>query len=202
VQALLVVATLVLAGASAAQAAPIFSISNATGQTLGNPPFTLGFEFTASSAFTATDLGLFDADGNGLAESHLVGLWNAGGTLLATTVVPGGVAGTLVNGFRYVAIAPVLLTPGTYRVGALYLSGVEPLIFPGAATGFATIAGITFAASRFVDGGVLADPTVSASNEPSYFGPNVNVVAAVPEPFTLMLVGSGLATAIVRRRRV
>lgn len=144
---------------------------------------------------------MFDSSFDGLAEAHAIGLWDSGGTLLASAVVPAGTGGTLVSGFRYVPIAPVLLGPGNYRVGAVFTSGADPNIFPGGATGFATISGINFVTSRFVDGAVLTFPTASGGDDPSYFGPNVNLTE-VPEPLTLMLVGSGLATALVRRRRV
>ena len=129
VSSALVGASLVFAGTNVAQAAPLLSITNTVGQTLGNPPFTLGFEFTATSTFWATDLGFFDSSADGLAEAHAIGLWDNSGTLLASTVLPSGMAGTLVSGFRYVPIAPVLLTPGSYRVGALFSSGADPVVF-------------------------------------------------------------------------
>ena len=201
VSSALVGASLVFAGTNVAQAAPLLSITNTVGQTLGNPPFTLGFEFTATSTFWATDLGFFDSSADGLAEAHAIGLWDNSGTLLASTVLPSGMAGTLVSGFRYVPIAPVLLTPGSYRVGALFSSGADPVVFNGFATGFATLSDITFVANRWQAGAVLSFPAGSYGDEPSFFGPNVNLTE-VPEPLTLMLVGSGLATTLVRRRRV
>jgi hypothetical protein len=196
------VALVLFAGANAAQASPIFTITNLTGDSLGNPPFTLGFEFTvdAGQQFMATDLGLFDSSQDGLFEAHAIGLWDAGGTLLASTTIPAGLAAGLTNQFRYVAIAPVLLNAGNYRVGAVFTSGSDPNIFPGGATGFAMAAGMTFVGSRFIAGAALTDPTATAGADPSYFGPNINATA-VPEPFTVLLVGAGLASGLARRRR-
>ena len=66
-------------------------------------------------------LGVYDHLGNGLIDRHEVGLWNAGGTLLASTTVKAGVASVLDGGFRYEDIAPVALASGqTYYVAALF----------------------------------------------------------------------------------
>jgi hypothetical protein len=195
-------AFLVVAASNTAGAAPLFSITNTTGLPVINPPFTLGFEFTATSTFLATELGFFDSGLDGLVESHQVGLWTNGGTLLAAATVPSGVAAPLLNGFRYVPIAPVLITPGNYRAGALILSPNDAIVFTGNATGFATIPGIAFVTSRFDAAPTLVFPFFTVTDEPGYFGPNVNLngVAVIPEPLTLALVASGLAGAFVRRR--
>ena len=58
---------------------------------------------------------------------------------------------------------------------------------------------ITFNGNRFVAGATLADPTFGTI-DPAYFGPNINATA-VPEPATLLLLGTG-AVALLRRRAV
>ncbi len=114
-------AVLVLAiTALPAQAAPLYSITNATGLNLGNPPFTLGSSFTVNTAMQLTALGFFDDGSNGLAESHQLGLWNSSGTLLATATVNAGVVDPLNGQFRYASIVPVTLLAGqSYTIGAV-----------------------------------------------------------------------------------
>jgi hypothetical protein len=137
---------IVLAGAAMTarpvDAGPILAISN-VGDSSFTVNTTLGYSFTALDDLLATDLGLFDLDqgtnavGNGLTETHTVGLWKADGTLLSSAVVPAGTAGTLVGGFRYTPIAPVLLESGaTFVVGVHYLGAIigDAYTYPSAAT--------------------------------------------------------------------
>ena len=42
-----------------------------------------------------TQLGVFDDGGDGLVNSHAVGLWTADGALLASTIVPAGTVASL-----------------------------------------------------------------------------------------------------------
>ena len=190
-------------------AGPILAISNVTdsGFTVNN---TLGYSFTALDDLIATDLGIFDLDlgtnvvGDGLTEPHTVGLWKADGTLLASAVVPAGTAGTLVGGFRYTAITPVLLeSGGTFVVGAHYLSTVisDAYTIPAVAT-FTWDSLIAPGTGTRFEGG-FAFP----NNSPQDIlgGPNLIVSAApdptpVPEPGTLVLLSAGLVSAAARRR--
>lgn len=177
---------------AAASAGPAFLISNTAGDLLLNPPFTLGFQFSTNSAITVTSLGVFDSDQDGLNEQHPIGLWDDAGTLLASAIVPDGSSGMLVNQFRYVSIAPILLNSGgVYRIGALD-NGVDPLIGPGAATDFVTDMAISFLGNSFIMGGTLTDPPLGGTN-PAFFGPNFLFrTAAVPAPGVLGLLGTGL----------
>jgi hypothetical protein len=57
-------------------------------------------------------LGVFDADRNGLAESHQVGIWvEASRALIVSTNVPSGVGAPLDGDFRFVDIVPRVLPP-------------------------------------------------------------------------------------------
>src|SRR5450755_2722444 len=105
-------------------AAPIPAVTFAelTGQSLGNGPFTLGWEFTVSQSITVTALGAFDDSQDGLAESHDVGIWDSVGNLLGSTTVAAGTVDPLVNQFRYSSVS-FTLAPGTYEIGALWLDG-------------------------------------------------------------------------------
>ena len=63
-----------------------------------------------------TQLGVFDYGGDGLVNSHAVGIWAANGTLLASTTIPAGTIAPLVDGYRYMPITPVLIPPGAFPI--------------------------------------------------------------------------------------
>ncbi len=185
-----------------AAAAPAVSLSNLSGLTLANGPYTLGWAFTVNSDISVKALGVFDSDQDGLAERHQVGLWNSGGTLLASTIVGAGTADPLTNQFRYSTIAALALNAGeTYTIGALWNNNLDGLIFPGDAAGFSTAAELSFIDNRYQSGVTLANPTSSASAQPSYYGPNFlfDATGNVPEPASLLLVGLAIAAMGVAR---
>jgi hypothetical protein len=178
------------------------NFSNTTGDSLGNPSFTLGFSFRANTDIVVTGLALFDSSQDGLVESHEVGLWNSTGTLLTSTTVQAGVGSALEDKFRVETIVPVQLVGGAdYFIGALFTSGSDPNIFPGGAVGFVTPPEVSFLAAQFAFGGALAFPGTSPSADPAYFGPNFTFTV-IPEPSTVMLLGSVLiaAGALTRRK--
>jgi hypothetical protein len=180
-------------------------LDNTTGSSgLGNPPFTLGSEFSTSMPITVTGLGVFDDSLNGLVDSYQVAIFDSLGNIVVMGTVASGTADPLINQFRYTPTS-VLLTPGDYRIGALFLTGDDPLIFPGVATNFATASGITFEAAAFFPGGSLSDPIFNNGTDPAYFGPNFTfeTTAPVPEPTTLALLGTGLlGLAMMYRRKL
>ena len=61
-------------------------------------------------SFTVKYLGFFDYQGDGLTETHDVGIYDPAGNLLASaTVLPGD---PLIGHFRWVAVSPIVLDPG------------------------------------------------------------------------------------------
>jgi hypothetical protein len=200
------VAVALLSFGALAEAVPVpaVSIDNLIGQTLGNPPFTLGWTFTVDDDIVVTQLGLFDSLQNGLVESHEIGIWDEVGALVATATIGSGVSGQLIDNFRYVGIVPVTLGAGAYTIGAFFGTGDEPLVFAGSAMGFATSPHVDFVSAAYLNQAGLTLPDSLITGE-GYFGPNftrddINV-AAVPEPGTLALIASGIAGLGWRRRR-
>src|SRR4051794_27838322 len=95
-----------------ALATTALTITNPTGDGSNGTNYTLGWLFNLSSQINVSALGVYDSGADGLTQDHAVGLWDAGGNLLASTTVPAS-GGSLDNYFRFVPIAPLTLNPGT-----------------------------------------------------------------------------------------
>jgi hypothetical protein len=81
-----------------------------------------------TNTIAITQLGVFDEGGDGLVNSHQIGLWRNNGTLLASATVPAGTEAQLVGGYRYVPITPVVIPftgqfPGFFVIAAHYSAG-------------------------------------------------------------------------------
>ena len=119
-----------------------------SGQTFfgGAGSITVGWGFSLSSAVDVTQLGVWDENGNGLAQSHMVTIWDSTGTAVAQVTIPSG-TGAETNGFRYVSIGSVSLTAGNYTIGALYGAfGSDTASI--SALAISTAPGVTYAGSR------------------------------------------------------
>ena len=168
-------------------------------------PFdNVGWQFTVSSPILVNGLGVFDVGANGLSESHITGLWDNGGTLLATTSVSSAstpvASASAAGDWLFNSIAPVLLAPGTYVVGAYYATGAD---FVMANATITTAPQITFAASRASSNGVPAEPGVYGLVEPGVFGPGIEIqsVSSVPDHgSTLALLCMSVAGLLAWRR--
>lgn len=166
---------------------------------------TVGWGFTLANDVFVTHLGYWDATTtDNLAHSHQIGIWDAGGTLVAneTVAVDDPIIGPnpATGGFRYRALAsPVFLAAGTYNVGAeIMLDGVIDNYLSSATT-VTMLSGVTFlGARRNVTTGGFSNPTEAPSSANGRFGPNF-IVTPVPEPATMAVLGLG-ALALMRRR--
>ena len=99
---------------------------------------TLAWVFSTTRELEVKALGFIDIGGRGLCETHKLGLWNAEGELLASTVLPPSIPGSysdgdpvpvvdpafeeqfpLVGNYRYADIDPIRIAPGqVYIIGA------------------------------------------------------------------------------------
>ena len=135
---------------------------------------TRGWAFSLSGGVILTNLGLWDFGNDGLLNSYLVTVWDSTGTQVAQATVPIGTAGTLDQGFRYVALNnPVFLPAGNYTIGAFYFGPPETRdFFVRGADTITTAPGVTYGGSRSINGNAFptGDPFNPTPN--SYFGPN------------------------------
>jgi hypothetical protein len=164
-----------------------------------------------------TQLGVFDDGGDGLANSHRIGLWTVSGLLLASAIIPAGTSAPLVEGYRYVSITPIIIPIGNpfnpnmgYIIAAQYSAGdVDDFLTP-VSGGLATaMAGWSGGLGSFGWYGIGSDlplpnlrtlPPMEGSVGPAFLEPNFQF-QAVPEPSMWLVVAPcGLAMWWSRRR--
>jgi hypothetical protein len=162
---------------------------------------SFGYAFTLSSPVTVTNLGLFDDGDDGLIESHAVTIWTSTGTQLVQTTIPAGTGGTLIDGFRYVSIAPFTLAAGPYTIAGFYTSGVGNFgdLFASGQS-ITSAPGVSYVGSRSEEGFVF--PTGDTGDFPNaYFGPNFQFT--VPDSgSTVSLLGFVLLGLASLRRKL
>lgn len=194
-------------GALSASPAPATPAINLTvpGVEYGGGLYTLGFEFSVSSATSITQLGVYDNLSNGLTAPASIGLWDTSGNLLTSANIGVG-EGTLDGLFRYTTITPFALTAGTNYVIGAYTTDLASSLGTGQG-GVGTVDPlVTIYWDRFSNfNSSFSFPSETNSNSGgAWLGANFQfAVAAVPEPGTwaMMLVGFGIIGYGLRRRR-
>ncbi len=156
---------------AAALAAPAVSFS--LPPTAGCGPNNVeGWEFQTTASITVSALGVYDSGegngdptpGNGLNFSIPVGLYDSSCAQLASVTIPAGTAAALINGYRYVGIAPLVLSADqTFRVAAVMRCDDFTPQFQSP-TGFVIDPSLTAVQTRRIAfGSSLACPTETSS---------------------------------------
>jgi Domain of unknown function (DUF4082) len=195
--------------ASVAHAGPIVDFTGGvqTAAVAGNDD-TLGFSFDVITTTTISGLGFFDAGSDGLINSHQVGLWTAGGTLLASATLDNSsniVASTSNLGdWRETDIGLLTLNLGSYVLGAFYrdvsVSAEDDAVVVANAS---SVSGVSYGHTRSGFPGFTFPNVDQSVADAGTFGPMAftSRSATAPEPANLGLSICALALFGVGFRR-
>ncbi len=187
-------------GSARASSLGIEVISGSTSNTVINT--TVGWEFDVTRPITIDALGYYDLNGDGLLNSYPVGIWTTDGELLATATIAAGTNSTLIDSFRFEAIHPIKLTPGSYVIGAVANTSSfsdDRLVDLATITTGDRVVYVRNAASTIQSPDLLFPDTYFPTQGTGFFGPNFTYTP-VPEPSSLVLLTVGIGLGVARRR--
>jgi len=194
---------------SAAHAAsfPGVEWTGTTSSGAGNGPWCMGYKFQANQSLEVYLLGVYDHGGDGLAESHAVGIFNqpAGQLVASVTVLAGTSSSLYLDHFRYESLnSPVTLLAGhSYIVAAAGMANTGGDSYGFAPVGFTVDPAISFIEARHADTSSLIAPYYASPLVNGYFGGNFRFLPiSIPEPATgaLLILGC-VALGVTSRRR-
>lgn len=198
---------------------PIYDINPAVDGDFVEPANnkTWGSGFYVTSPVRVTYLGWYDTDGDGLSNSHRVGIWTDSryvgegptDTLLTSATIPAGTAAELSGPWRRVPITPITLQPGGYAMGGQNNSQsldkmwyIHSLDLPSSVVDPRIRVGSFDYNVSGPDG--FNPPGSSPSGWYALNGAEVGAmifVEAIPEPSTVLLTSLASAASVVFRRR-
>lgn len=178
-------------------ASPVYTFKNTPDFMSGSYSFEQKFVVGAKS-IVIDSLGFYDYMGNGLAESHQLGLFDSTGKLVISTTIAAGTGSTLDYGFRWQSIAETTFAAGsTFSLVTQSNQDGHNMV-----QGFILNPKVVSVEGGYV-GGAYFDPNIiNTSNDNIVWNGNFNIVdAQVPEPATLSLMGLGIAAFALRRKK-
>jgi len=163
-----------------------------------------GWEFDVLTPIDVIALGAFDDDNDGMDISHDVGIFRVSDqALLGSVTVNAGTGDTLLSGFRYVSLGSSLSLAVDRYVIVMTMPAGNGDLQSILDTSVGTAAEIAYVTSAFDGGSSLAYPNLFGIFAEGMFGPNFIFASdrTVPEPASLLLLGTGLAGIVARRAR-
>lgn len=157
----------------------------------------MGWEFSVTDYCTVSSLGIWDSGADGLSKVHEVGIFRSDNfALVVGAQIIDGTAAPLIDGSRFVPVAPVTLTPGVpYYILAddftadAFVSGPNSMGFGP------EVNWIALASSA---GPSVHDTPIFTPGTLGNLGPNFRYT--VPAPGAAALLGLGALVGVRRRR--
>jgi hypothetical protein len=164
--------------------------------------YSVGWEFTVNQAISLTDVGVFDADGGGLAQNHTVRLYDkTHDSVLATATIPQATSGTLAGSYNvhYVTLpSPISLSTGVNYMIAKQ-NGLDNYLYDAAAT---TAPQVNWVSGWGVAGALPATASSFNIQRPTpscYFGADFKFSAGTPPPGGTLTLSDPVGRMIYQR---
>ncbi len=157
---------------------------------------TLGWEFTVTDYCTVSSLGIWDSGSDGLSKIHQVGIFRTDNlALVVGASIVDGTAAPLIDGSRFVPVAPVTLFPGVsyYILGDDFTA--DAFVSGPNSMGFAPE--INWLALANGTGNSINSAPVFPPGSLGNLGPNFRYT--VPAPGTVVLMAVGMIAGCRRR---